>query len=221
MCLETVGQLLDFRSQNFPEKQRILDALVITVTSNTCNFMGRHSTQIDGATINRSESARVTDIYGAVFIDSKTEENIINEDEDWKRYRDESFSISLRTCKDRKIEKTKWMNENIVKYKIKFAMECSQDEMVFLVTNIVAKAIADKKVVITTDMYSKKTDTQQYLSPNSCHPKNQTKNISIGVADRIRRNCSDNNINDITYRKRLIEHKAYLIKFGHSEKRCR
>ena len=67
-------------------------------------------------------------------------------------------------------------------------------------------------------MYSKKTDTHQYLSPNLCHPKNQTKNISIGVADRIRRNCSDNIINGITYRKRLIEYKVYLMKSGHSEK---
>ena len=51
-------------------------------------------------------------------------------------------------------------------------MECSKDEMVFLDTKIVATPIADKKVVITTDMYYKKTDTHQYLSPNSCHPKN-------------------------------------------------
>ena len=95
MCLKAVGQLLDFRGQNFSEKQCILDALAITMTSNTCNFMGRHFTQIDGATIDGPESASVTDIYGAVFIFSKTEENIINEDEDWKPYRDDSFSISL------------------------------------------------------------------------------------------------------------------------------
>ena len=145
------------------------------MTCNRCNFMGINFTQIDRATTGGPESASVTDIYGAVFIDSKTEENIINEDEDWKRYRDDSFSISLRTCKDREIEKTKWMNENIAKGKIKFAMECSQDEMVFLDRNIVATLIADKKFVITTDMYSKKTDTHQYLSPNSCHPKSQTK----------------------------------------------
>ena len=71
-------------------------------------------------------------------------------------------------------------------------MECSQDEMVFLDKNIIATLIVDKKVVITTDMYSKKTNTHQYLSPNSCHPKFRTKNISLGVADRIRRNCSNN-----------------------------
>ena len=48
------------------------------------------------------------------------------------------------------------MNENIVKDKTKFTMECNQDEMIFLDTKIVATLIADKKVGITTDMYSKK-----------------------------------------------------------------
>ena len=58
----------------------------------------------------------------------------------------------------------------------------------------------------------------RYLSPNSCHPKNQTKNVLIGVADRIRRDYSDNIINDITYRIRAIEYKVYLMKSGYSEK---
>ena len=42
--------------------------------------------------------------------------------------------------------------------------------------------------------------------------------IPIGVADRVRRNCSDNVIYGSTYRERLIEYKAYLMKSGHSEK---
>ena len=101
MCLKAVGQLLDFCSQNFPGKQCILDAPAITLASNACNFMGRHFTQIDGAAVGGPESASVTGIYGAVFIDSKIEENIINEDEDWKQYRDDSSLISLQTCKER------------------------------------------------------------------------------------------------------------------------
>ena len=76
--------------------------------------------------------------------------------------------------------------------------------MVFLETKIVATPLEDKKVAIETDMYLKKTDTHQYHSPNSCHSKSQIKDISIRLAERIRRNCSDNIINDITYRKRLI-----------------
>ena len=44
ICLKAADQLLDVRSQNFPEKQCLLDALAIAMTSNTCNFMGRHFT---------------------------------------------------------------------------------------------------------------------------------------------------------------------------------
>ena len=50
----------------------------------------------------------------------------------------------------------------------------------------------EKQVVIMKDIYYKKTDTHQHLNPNLCHPKSQIMSISIGVADRIRRNCSDN-----------------------------
>ena len=46
----------------------------------------------------------------------------------------------------KEIKKTKWMNENIVKDKIKFTME-SQDKIVFLDTKIVATPIADKKLL--------------------------------------------------------------------------
>ena len=88
-----------------------------------------------------------------MFIDSKIEENIINKDEDWKRYRDDSFSISLRKCEEKEIEKTKWVNESIVKDKIKFIMK---RKMVFLETKIVATPITGTNFVIATGIYSKK-----------------------------------------------------------------
>ena len=47
----------------------------------------------------------------------------MNDEEDWKRYRDDSSSISLQTCKEREFEKTIRVNENIVKDKIKYTME--------------------------------------------------------------------------------------------------
>ena len=47
------------------------------------------------------------------------------------------FQYLYELVKKEKLKKTKWLNENIVKDKIKFTMECSQDEMVFLDTKIV------------------------------------------------------------------------------------
>ena len=45
-------------------------------------------------------------------------------------------------------------------------MECSQNEMVFLDMKIIATPISEKQMVIKTGIYSKKTDTHQYLNPN-------------------------------------------------------
>ena len=73
----------------------MVDALAITMTSNTCKFMDRLFTQTDSATICRPELASLAEIYGAVFIDSKTEENVTNKNVDWKRYKDDSFSMFL------------------------------------------------------------------------------------------------------------------------------
>ena len=214
-CIVAVEKLLDTRERNIPDKECILEALRITMNSNNCQFLNQHFTQIDGATIGGPESASVTDIYGAVFIDKVIEDNIINNQEDWKRYRDDSWSVSTNTSLDRESDKTEWMNENVVKGKIRFTMEASQTEMIFLDTKVSPVTAGEGKVLLSTDMYSKKTDTHQYLNPKSCHPRSQIDGIPIGVADRIRRNCSDNVENDENFMKRLVEYKAYLLKSGH------
>ena len=44
--------------------------------------------------------------------------------------------------------------------------------------------------VLSTDLYSKPTDTNQYILPSSCHPPHVTKNTPYSQALRIRRICS-------------------------------
>ena len=52
----------------------ILEALKITMTSNNGEFLKRHFTQINGATIGGPASASIMDIFGAVFIDPVAKE---------------------------------------------------------------------------------------------------------------------------------------------------
>ena len=68
LCIEAVGKTLDNRPPGtLPSKQRILEALQITMPCNNGIFLGKHFTQIQGATIGRPESASVTDIFGAEY----------------------------------------------------------------------------------------------------------------------------------------------------------
>ena len=50
---------------------------------------------------------------------------------------------------------------------------------------------------ITTDLYKKPTDRNQYLLTSSCHPAHVTNNIPFSLALRIVRICSDENDRNI------------------------
>ena len=66
-------------------------------------------------------------------------------------------------------------------------------------------------------MYSKDTDTYQYLSPKSCHPDHIAENIPTTVVHRCRTNCSDKVEDDGIFKETLGECKAYLLKSGYPE----
>ena len=66
-------------------------------------------------------------------------------------------------------------------------------------------------------MYSKSTDTHQYLHPLSCQSHHITKNLPTSVVSRIRGNCSDRVENDEIFKNAIIQYKAYLLKSGYDE----
>ena len=64
---------------------------------------------------------------------------------------------------------------------------------------------------ISTDLYTKPTDTHQYLHMNSCHPNHVKKAIAFLQATRILRICSDS----ATAQSRCNELIEYLMRRGH------
>ena len=90
---------------------------------------------------------------------------------------------------------------------IKFTMENSTESVNFL----------DVKVVksngrLITDLYSKPTDTHQYLHAKSCHRNSTKRAIPYGQAVRIKRICSSEN----TMKERLVELESWLVKRGYN-----
>ena len=112
------------------------------------------------------------------------------------------------------------MNENIYKDKIKFTAECNDKTMVFLDTEVTAQeAVINNKrgLYLIPQMYSKYTDTHQYLNPSSCHSPHITENLPTSVINRTRRNCSDRIDDDKIFKDTMIDCKAYLMKSGYEE----
>ena len=181
-CIQAIKILLDTRTYQIPSKECILEAVVdITMSSNTAHFCNRYFTQIDGATVGSPGSGSITDIYGAIHIDKKFIDESPVKPQNYKRYRDDTIDICKNSSKQEQNKITDWMNENICKYKIKFKVESMGDEVTFIDTQI--NVMKDERneeqdsYILVPRMYSKETDTHQYLEPNSCHPDHVSKNI--------------------------------------------
>ena len=84
------------------------------------------------------------------------------------------------------VQFTEYMNTKVLKGKIKFTLEHSESELVFLDTKVHLKY-----GFLIPEIYSNPTDSYEYLNPKSSHPPNVAKNIPYSVALRVRRNRSD------------------------------
>ena len=138
--------------------------------------------------------------------------------ENYKRYRDDTIDVCHNSSEKEQEEVTKWMNENIYKDKIVFKTESIGEEINSLDTKTVDKdhkAGDEDRFLLIPSMYSKKTDTHQYLSPKSCHPKHIAENIPVMVANGCRTNCSNNIRDDLLFKDALIQYKAFLLKSGY------
>ena len=84
-CIEAIELLLNQRTIKCPSTECILEAVSITMSSNSAHFSNRYFTQIDGARIGSPDSGSVTDIYGAIHIDKKLMEESPIKPQNYKR----------------------------------------------------------------------------------------------------------------------------------------
>jgi len=89
---------------------------------------------------------------------------------------------------------------------IKFTSEISNDNHVFLDT---VSRIEGSQLV--KDLYSKPTDSHQFLLQTSCHPCHCCKNILYNLALRIRKIC----FQEADYESRTHEMSSYLCRCGY------
>ena len=100
----------------------------------------------------------------------------------WWRYRDDIIDIWLHGH-DKLLMFTEYINS--LYPTIKFELVVSHNKR-----NVWDLTLHLDNSIISTDTYSKPTDSHLYLAPNSAHPSHCIKTIPYNVALRLKRNCS-------------------------------
>ena len=121
----------------------------------------------------------------------------------WWRYIDNIFTIWEHGQESLKLF---LQQSNLFHTTIKFMAEMSMEPITFLDTTVILE-----NDILHTDLYSKPTDTHQYLSPNSCHPKHCTTSIPYSQGLRLWRIC----LRREDFMKRLNRLRDYLLACGY------
>ena len=194
----------DTRDIKDPPTDSLVNLLTIILKCNNFEFNGKHFLQIQGTAM----GTKMAPSYANVFmgkLESQLLMSVPFQPLSWLRFIDD---IDMQWCHG-EIKLENFLKEaNSFHPTIKFTSEVTTDNHVFLDT---ISHIAEDNT-IKVDLYSKPTDTHQYLLTSSCHPKHCCKNIPYSLALRIRRICSDEN----TFEQRADELSKHLLNRGYN-----
>ena len=169
----------------------------ICLKSNNCQFDNNNYVQQHGTAMGPKNACSYADLAMGV-IDHKARFEGTIKPMLWLRYRDDIFDLWTQGV-EKLLEFTNYINS--LYHTIKFELVYSESSL-----NVLDLTLLLQDGFISTDTYSKPTDSHLYLPYNSSHPDHCKKAIPYGVALRIRRNCSTN----ASFVKRCSEYKSYL-----------
>jgi hypothetical protein len=192
----------DSRYYKDPPTDTLVELLSLVLKCNNFTFNEKHYLQIQGTAM----GTKMAPSYANIFM-GRLEKQLLSEvpmkPHLWLRFIDD---VDMQWCHGQETLEEFLDLANSFHPSIKFTSEVSNDKHVFLDT---VSKLEDNKIVV--DLYSKPTDTHQYLLPTSCHPKHCSRNIPYSQALRIRRICT----NTDTFNKRADELSAHLQSRGY------
>ena len=189
-----------------PPLSDIACLMKLVLTKNNFSFLGKHFLQVHGTAM----GTRMAPSYACLFM-ADLEERMLSSAPCrpwiWWRYIDDVFFIWTRD-EDSLVTFTNHINS--FHKTIKFTSEHSPREAHFL--DVTVRKDMNS---ITTDLFSKPTDTHQYLHSSSCHPRHCKTGIAFSQALRLRRICSNNS--DFSRHTQVL--KNNLVTRGHSARK--
>jgi peptide-methionine (R)-S-oxide reductase len=178
--------------------------LTMVLKKNNFTFNGNHYLQINGTAMGTKMAPSYANIFMGKF-EKQLLEWSIERPLSWYRSIDD---MDMRWTQSDEELQNFLSRANNLHPSIKFTHEISNTTISFLDTS---SSLSEG--VLSTDVYSKSTDTNQYLFPSSCHPPHVTKSIPYSQALRIRRICST----DKSLKKRLGQLKNHLKRRGYKQ----
>jgi peptide-methionine (R)-S-oxide reductase len=181
--IEACKEIWESRSVKMPPTDCLVTMLTMVLKKNNFTFNGDHYLQINGTAM----GTKMAPSYANIFmrkLEKQLLESSIERLLSWYRFIDD---VDMKwTQSDEELQNFLYRANNLHP-SIKFTHEISNTTISFLDTS---SSLSEG--VLSTDLYPKPTDTNQYLLPRSCHPPHVTKSIPYSQALRIRRICSTN-----------------------------
>jgi hypothetical protein len=192
-------------SPDSPSASFLCTLVNLILTLNFFQFNSKFWLQIHGTAMGTCMAPSYANIFMG-WLEEKFLATVLFKPLLWLRYIDDIFLIWTHG-KDRLIEFIAAANS--FHPTIKFSSDFSHSQIPFLDV-----MVSLKNGLLETDLYSKPTDTFNYLHWSSCHPSHTKKSIPYGLAFRLVRICS----NVDTLNSRLAQLKEHLIGRGFPER---
>ena len=182
-CQATLYSLDNFRDPRArPYNRYLLQLLEKVLTCNNFDFNGKHYLQVGGAAM----GTKVAPAYANTFMGWYEDTHVYTYHRQpllWKRFIDDIFVIWSHG-EDALHLFIHHLNECMPSFK--FEAETSRTEVHFLDVTV----RLDPQGSISTTLYTKPTDSHNYVNYKSCHPKSCRNGIPYGQFLRLRRICS-------------------------------
>ena len=180
----------------------------LVLAKNNFSFLGKHYLQVHGTAM----GTRMAPSFACLFM-GDLEERMLSEAPCrpwiWWRYIDDVFFIWTR---DGSSLNAFFDHINSFHRTIKFTWETSLKQ-----THFLDVTVRKDLNTLTTDLYSKPTDTHQYLHASSCHPRHCKTGIAYSQALRLRRICS----NESDFRRHTRVLASNLVARGYSSRQVK
>ena len=184
--------------------ESILQLLTAVLSKNNFDFNGKHYLQIGGTAM----GTRVAPTYANLFMADFEERFVYTYPLQpllWVRYIDDVFCIWTH---GRPSLDTFLNHINSVHSTIKFTADISENQVSFLDTSVI---ITEDNGNVKTDLFTKKTDTFNFLHYDSCHPRHSTNSIPYSQFLRIRRICTEED----DFKRHCLQRASHFLRRGY------